>query len=130
MKELKKILAIIAVCSYLALSSGIVICLHYCMNRLDSVAIGTSSSNECGKCGMHKDGGCCKDEVMVVKLETSHIATPGISADFSVPATQMQNAGLMLTSIRNFNIAPKYLFAHSPPLNEQDTYLTNRVFRI
>ena len=129
MRALKKILAILAVFIYLAVSSGIVICLHYCMDRFDSAAIGTSSSDECGKCGMHKDDGCCKDEVMVVKLQTSHIASPAITMDFPELAVQTIGTEFLLASFRNFNNA-NHLIAHSPPLSEQDTYLSNRVFRI
>lgn len=122
-------LAIIVVFTYLAVSSGIVVCLHYCMDRFDSAAIGSSSSEKCGKCGMHKDGGCCKDEVMVVKLQTSHIASPAILADFSPAVTQTINTEFLLTPFRNYTVTTNSI-AHSPPLSEQDTYLTNRVFRI
>ena len=126
---MKKILAVIVVFTYLAISSGIVVCLHYCMDRFDSAAIGTSSSDECGKCGMHKDGNCCKDEVMVVKLQTTHLASPNILGDFSLATVQIINTEFLVAPFRNYTIVT-HSTTHSPPLSEQDTYLTNRVFRI
>src|SRR5688572_7812235 len=126
---MKKLLAVIVVFTYLAVSSGIVICLHYCMDRFDSAAIGTNSSDKCGKCGMHKDGDCCKDEVMVVKLQTSHIASANILADFTLSAIQDIQTEFLNTPFRNYTVIT-YSIAHSPPLSAQDTYLTNCVFRI
>jgi hypothetical protein len=126
---MKKLLAVIVVFTYLAVSSGIVVCLHYCMDRFDSANIGASSSDKCSKCGMHKDGGCCKDEVMVVKLQSSHLASSQILVDFSLPAVQTINTEFLLAPFRNYTIAT-HSIAHSPPLSEQDTYLTNCVFRI
>jgi hypothetical protein len=126
---MKKVLAVIVVFTYLAVSSGIVVCLHYCMDRFDSAAIGTSSSDKCNKCGMHKDGGCCKDEVMVVKLQSSHLASQNIIGDFSVAADQAIQTEFLVTPFRNYTIATPTI-AHSPPLSEQDTYLTICVFRI
>jgi hypothetical protein len=126
---MKKLLAVIVVFTYLAVTSGIVVCLHYCMDRFDSADIGTGTSDKCGKCGMHKDGGCCKDEVMVVKLQTSHLASSNILADFSLPAVKIINTEFLLIPFRNYTIVT-HSIAHSPPLSEQDTYLTNCVFRI
>lgn len=126
---MKKVLAIFVVFTYLAVSSGIVVCLHYCMDRFDSAAIGSNSSDKCGKCGMHKDGGCCKDEVMVVKLQTSHIASPNILVDFNAAVIQHVNTEYLVVPFRNYTVVTNSI-AHSPPLSEQDIYLNNCVFRI
>ena len=73
---MKKILAALVLLTYLAFSSGIVVSLHYCMDRFDSVAFGASDEDECGKCGMDKsetnDNGCCKDEHKQLKLDVDH----------------------------------------------------------
>src|SRR5688572_23542488 len=99
------------------------------MDRFDSAALGAGSSDECGKCGMDKNSGCCKDEVMVVKLQTSHIASPAISMDFPFLANQTVGTEFLVASFRNFSTTT-HLIADSPPLSEQDTYLSNCVFRI
>jgi hypothetical protein len=126
---MKKLLATIVLLTYFAVSSGFVVCLHYCMDRIDSVELGGTSSDKCGKCGMHKDGGCCKDEVMVIKLETSHLPSPVIAPDFTIATFNQVPTGFLLAPVRNY-ISKKQTIAHSPPLSEKDSYLSNCVFRI
>jgi hypothetical protein len=126
---MKKILTSIVLVAYFTVSSGFVISMHYCMDRLDSFEIGNSSNDKCSKCGMHKNGGCCKDEVMMVKLETSHIASQVITSNFSLPLVQLINTEFLLTPFRNY-IQQTTSIAHSPPLIEQDVCIKNCVFRI
>lgn len=126
---MKRILSALLLVVYFTVSSGFVVSLHYCMNRLDSVGIGAAQSDKCGKCGMHKDGGCCHDVVKVVKLNEQHLsaqtpnpdfgwhlAAPLPVAAFQSPAPQMDPASLET--------------AHGPPLPAHPLYLLHRVFRI
>ena len=115
--------------TYLMVSSGFVVCLHYCMDKYDSFGIGSSADTECSKCGMHKDGGCCSDEVLVVKVENSHMASPGIHADEMSQTLTTIHTEYLLSPFRNFFIQ-RYSVSHSPPISQQDLYLDNCVFRI
>ena len=52
---MKKIVVPILLLCYLALTTGVIVNLHYCMNRLASTELFASESKQCGKCGMHTD---------------------------------------------------------------------------
>ena len=68
---MKKLAASILLLIYFTVTTGFVVSVHYCMNKLDSIQLGDNSSEECGKCGMHVEdsGGCCKDDVKLVKMQ-------------------------------------------------------------
>ncbi len=119
---MKKFLAIVVLFTYFAVSSGFVVSMHYCMDRLDSVELGQDHEDKCRKCGMHKDDGCCKDEVVMVKLETSHRAPAGIQTFLSLPMVRSVETGFLLTAFENFP-HKNHRISHSPPLSEQDIYL-------
>jgi hypothetical protein len=130
---MKKIIASISLLCYFAVTCGVIINSHYCMNRLASVHLFETSVDVCGKCGMdtHESNGCCRDEVKVVKLEQDQnkmtIAAYGIypiEAIISIPSD------FIVTS--SYNVDEQHHFHnHSPPLlSAQDTYLQINVFRI
>ena len=124
----KQFLAAIVLLVYFCATTGFVISLHYCMDRFDSAELGATKNDRCNKCGMHKNG-CCWDDVKVVRLQTSHLASKINIDEFAAPAIQSLTTGFILSPFENVSSA-KNSFAHSPPLSEQDTYLRNRVFRI
>jgi hypothetical protein len=68
---MKRVLATILAFTYLALTSGVVVSVHYCMGEVAGVAIGHTNADACGTCGMDNDG-CCHDDVSVVKVQDSH----------------------------------------------------------
>jgi hypothetical protein len=126
---MKKLFATILLAVYAVMSTGFVVSLHYCMDQLNSAQLGETNSDKCYRCGMHKEGHCCWDDVKIVKIQTSHLT----------PNTTIEIPSLALASVTLFNyvIVPvvetsqtNYPIAHSPPINKQDTYLTNCVFRI
>ena len=99
------------------------------MDRFDSAQLGSTDKEKCPKCGMHKDGHCCRDEVKIVKLESSHFAS-----EVSMPAHSLVSPGIIHTE---FLLAPFRNYTenfitveHGPPLSDQDCYVRNRVFRI
>jgi hypothetical protein len=103
------------------------------MNRLASTQLFATEKKFCDKCGMHneKSGGCCHDEVKVVKLVLDQntflpdsYGIPGLEAVVMVPsqfiAASFYNAG-----------EQKHFHNHSPPLlSARDIYLQINVFRI
>ncbi len=64
---------IIAIC-YLVFTSGLALNVHYCMGKIDSIQLGATHAEVCGKCGMHTEDskGCCKDETTIYKIEDNH----------------------------------------------------------
>jgi hypothetical protein len=67
----KKFFTISLAVIYLAISSGVVINLHYCMGELADIAFGHSQTDKCPSCGMENKG-CCHDDVKVIKLQDTH----------------------------------------------------------
>ena len=128
----KKLLLSIAVCSYLIVSTGIVVNFHYCMNRLASTQLYGAKAKICGKCGMdiHLGKGCCRDEVKVVKLQTDHNKAQ-VTHEMAMPAVPVAVLSSFITIDFVNNDRNCHFLNHSPPLlTEQDTYLQNCVFRI
>ena len=130
---MKKFAVSIALVCYLAVSCGVVINHHYCMNRLASTQLFATEKKLCSKCGMHteKSNGCCHDEVKVVKLlqDQNTISDfiyklPSIDAQVSIPSEFIAAAFYNVNEQRHFH-------NHSPPLlSAQDIYLQINVFRI
>ena len=126
---MKKTLAAILLLVYFTVSTGFVVSLHYCMDRLTSAEIGNSKSDKCDYCGMHKDGHCCRDDVKIVKLQTTHLASQITVPFFSLSFVSVATTEFIVSPFYNFT-KTNHAIAHSPPLSEQDTYLQNCVFRI
>ncbi|HEY6502521.1 MAG TPA: hypothetical protein VIZ28_00980 [Chitinophagaceae bacterium] len=130
---MKKIIASITLLCYLAVTCGVIVNFHYCMDRLASTELFATEAKVCGLCGMniHKSNGCCRDEVKIIKMEvdqktTSHVSfeLPALEAMEQVPSVFIIASFINDAGIRHFQ-------NHSPPLlTEQDTYLQNCVFRI
>jgi hypothetical protein len=128
---MKKLFASILLLVYFTVSTGFVVSIHYCMNKVDSVQLGNTSTNECGKCGMHIDdsGGCCKDDVKMVKMQVDHSFAKMTVPDFSLQvASPIFDDSYLIPSLNTSE--EKYPLAHGPPLSEQDIYLQNCVFRL
>jgi hypothetical protein len=130
---MKKIsISILLVC-YFAVSSGIVVNFHYCMNKLASTEFFATEGKKCGKCGMnmHKGKGCCHDEVKVIKMGGDQKVTAAVNYDFASLATDaILPSAFIATSFYNTPVPNNYN-NHSPPLRTgQDIYIQNCVFRI
>jgi hypothetical protein len=128
---MKKGFATILLLFYFAFSSGVVINLHYCMNRFDSSKFGTAKADICGKCGMHTDdsNGCCHDEVKVIKIQDDQ-KTAVVNFTFNTPPTFIEHNTLFVLNTLRAGETQLALINHSPPISKQDTYLQNCVFRI
>lgn len=128
---MKKILAAILVMVYFTVSTGFVLCVHYCMDRYQSIQLGLGANDKCTKCGMHKsDNGCCRDEIKVVKLSVVHTAPATLNADFALPAVAEIHTDFLVTPFYNF-IQEDRPVSHGPPLlHDQQIYLQNCVFRL
>lgn len=130
---MKKLLLAILLLSYLAVSSGIVVNFHYCMNRLASTEWFAMEGKRCDKCGMsmQKSHGCCHDEVKILKMEDDQKISSSVS--FELPSLDMPSQApseFISTSFYNGDVATDP-GNHPPPLlSGQDTYLSNCVFRI
>ena len=128
---MRKALVISLAFIYFAVSSGVVVNMHYCMGKLAGMELGHSDiSDTCGKCGMERDGDCCKDEVKLVKAD--------ITANFVNSFTQAGKAEIILPDHQLFEYdfplqdqGRVYSSIHAPPLVlPVPLYIRNCVFRI
>jgi hypothetical protein len=131
---MKKILAIIVACMYLAITSGLVLQIHYCMGKEvgSSVAFADAGTHACATCGMENaKNKCCHDEVKFVKLQDVHKL---VTADyqFTPPAALPQTFNLIDALLQPVpDNAP--VCNNSPPGDETGQpaiFLLHGVFRI
>lgn len=128
---MKKLLATISLLIYFVVSTGFVVSVHYCMDKLNGIEWGEADSEQCGKCGMTitDSDGCCKDEIKLMKLKVDQTTAKFVQNHFFAPAIPaIAFSYLLPIPITDFTTEEPV--AHGPPLSEQDTYLQNRVFRI
>lgn len=128
----KGILAISFLC-YITLTCGVVVNLHFCMDRLASVQVFGNKADHCGQCGMdmHGDNDCCHDELKVIKLEQDQNKTA--NPDYTIPAisalTYFSSEFMDAPVMPGLSTTTSVIY--SPPLiSVQDTYLQISVFRI
>lgn len=130
---MRKLIAAISFLCYFVVTSGFTVNMHYCMDRLASVHLFETAATTCGICGMetHESNGCCRDEMIVVKLVQDQNNLPATDFQFSAPDSAPAIVSSFLFT-QLFNEKPQRHFQnHSPPLlSAQDTYLQNNVFRI
>jgi len=82
--SMKKILAITVACMYLAITSGLVLQVHYCMDKQvgSSIKFAEISKPACAECGMQNGKNrCCHDELTFIKLQDVH---QQVTADYSI----------------------------------------------
>src|SRR6187399_3264839 len=127
---MKKILVSIFAVFYLVSSVGATVHLHYCMDKFINWSL-LKGGEKCNKCGMEKDGSCCKDENKFVKnsidqkLAESSIQLIQVAA-VAMPVTFVCTSDYYFTSIVQEN-----LLGHAPLRNSGvGIYILNSVFRL
>lgn len=129
--QMKKLAASILLLVYFSVTTGFVVSVHYCMNKVDSVQLGDTDTDECAKCGMHMEdsNGCCKDDVKMVKMQVDQAFAKLAIADFSMEALPLTSTAFSFFP-QIPSLTEDYPLTHGPPLSKQHTYLLNCVFRI
>ena len=128
---MKKLIITILAAFYLCSSAGATVHLHYCMGKLVNWSLNDKSGDKCDKCGMEKDGGCCKDEHHFVKNNLDQ--KTAASAIQLVQLTTSAPAALFVTLFEFYSASfiEKYPLSHAPPLiSGIDILIHNCVFRI
>jgi len=131
---MKKILAISVAFMYLAITSGLVLQVHYCMGRQSgaSVRIADTVDHTCGTCGM-KNGKnkCCHDEVTFIRLQDVHKQV-AINFQFTPPPATAQEFNFINPLPLPGNCTPAF-FNNSPPgyaAFQPPLFILHGVFRI
>jgi hypothetical protein len=131
---MKKILAISVACMYLAITSGLVLQIHYCMGRQvgSSVKFAEAETHACSKCGMQNaKNKCCHDEVKFIKLQDVH---KQVTADYQLtpPVAIVQEFNLINPQL-HLTADTAEVCNNSPPdddTGQPSIFLLNGVFRI
>jgi len=91
----------------------------------------SKGGEKCNKCGMEKDGGCCKDENKFVKNSVDQKVAESAIQLIQVTAVATP-AAFIYASECHFNaIIQENLLSHAPPRNNGvGIYILNSVFRI
>src|SRR5258706_13640871 len=114
---MKKILAIVVSCIYLAITSGLVLQIHYCMGRQigSSVKFAEAGTHACSKCGMQNaKNKCCHDEVKFIKLQQD--AHKQVTTDYQVtPPAAIEQEFNLIDPFLHFNSEVKGISNNSPP---------------
>jgi len=131
---MKKILAIVVACMYLAITSGLVLQIHYCMGKEvgSSVKFAETGTHACSKCGMENaKNKCCHDEVKFIKLQDVHKQAT-TEYQFASPAALPQTFNCIDPLLR-FNTGAAEICDNSPPGDDSSQppiFLLHGVFRI
>lgn len=130
---MKKIFILVISLLYLGMSTGIALNIHFCMNRVVSVALhlGAEEEDACGTCGMDKtDNHCCKDVTKVVKLSDNHQPSHFSYAFLSISSDLLLNQEGFIIPTQGLSAAPARNYWPPPPRELNQLYLVHSVFRI
>ena len=128
---MKKIIVSILAVFYLCSSVGATIHLHYCMGKLINWSLLNADGDKCGKCGMKKDGGCCKDENKFLKNNFDQKTTESAVNLLLLITSSAPVVFVNLAENYSFSLIEKYPICHAPPLiTAGEIYIRNCVFRI
>ena len=128
---MKKILVSILAVFYLASSVGATVHLHYCMDKFIDWSLLNSDGDKCDKCGMEKDGGCCKDENKFVKSNVDQKVTESAIQLIKMAAVPTPAAFNSTTENYFSSLIQEYSRSNAPPrYNGLGIYILNSVFRL
>lgn len=135
-QSMKRFLLLILSVCYLTASSGAVVHLHYCMDKLIGWGFWEKNgkTDKCDKCGMSKSSkkkSCCKDENKFVKIEKDQKTTEA-SYKLTQPVIAAVAVNLIFNTLVYFlSSVTVHPGSNAPPLSAlADTYLLNCNFRI
>ncbi len=127
---MKRIVVSILAVFYLASSVGATVHLHYCMDKFIDWSL-LKDGDKCNKCGMEKDGGCCKDENKFVKNNIDQKVAESSFQLIQMAAVNSPAAFIHTTEYYVTSITQENSFDHAlPRSNSVGIYLLNSVFRL
>jgi hypothetical protein len=128
---MKKTLVSILAIFYLSSSVGATIHLHYCMDKLINWSLLKGVGDKCDKCGMEKDGGCCKDEDKFIKNNADQNIAESVVQSMQVLSTAALFAFINASENYYSSLIERHPICHAPPLiSAGEIYILNCVFRI
>jgi hypothetical protein len=128
---MKKILVSILAVFYLASSVGATVHLHYCMDEFIDWSLLKSDGDKCDKCGMEKEGDCCKEENKFVKNNIDQKVAESSIQPIKMEAVATLDAFIYTSEYHFISIIQENHLSHAPPRNNGvGIYILNNVFRL
>ena len=129
---MKKTVVFVWLLAYVALTAGISVNYHYCMNKLDSARLFKGERKVCDKCGMHTAAskGCCRDEIYLVKVDDDQQPVAVATYDFSLPDVLLTPSSVFLNAPQERVLTVAQADLPPPLLGQVDPCIINCVFRI
>lgn len=126
---MKKTVVLLLAIFYIAITSGMVVNIHYCMGDIASVNYGAEDHDACDRCGMEEKQGCCHTEHKLIRAGDTHMwVKPAFQ--FDTPAALPPSAP-DIRSLAFTVFSPESFLYHSPPDRRgTDIGVFNCVFRI
>jgi hypothetical protein len=128
---MKKCIALILSLIYLSASSGMVMNVQYCFEKVASIKIDGIGEDKWCCTNSSKKSDCCSNELMGVKVDASHAPA---STDFNLEApVQFYNSSTSysLSPVLLSDVEPLQSSDNSPPFAAATPiYIKNCVFRI
>lgn len=132
--SLKRFFSIVVLLAYFTVTSGFAVSLHYCMDELSGIELGTESADTCPKCGMEAEtapGGCCRDEVKLVQQKGDPAAVASLDFELAQVQAAALPAGTYAPLLFLPEAAPLTASIRPPPLlGGYDLYLALCTFRL
>lgn len=102
------------------------------MGKVDGVQLGAAKEETCSKCGMHteKSGGCCRDEIKVVKLQQDLQPVKAMLPSFTQQPATTDVLSFFTIPFLNFNQSSDLFDAGPPGSEKKDLCVMHCVFRI
>lgn len=130
---MKKFAITILALIYITISTGATVQLHFCMDKLTGWSFTNKTPENCGKCGMSKQGhkGCCHDEKKVIKVTKDQKSNES-SFSFLINKSLHHYQNITVSNILYLPYgAALNPNSHAPPLGKQlAIFIYNCVFRI
>jgi hypothetical protein len=116
---------------YLAIASGLVVNVHYCMGKQTELQYSNHSGKHCETCGMKNNEGCCHDEYKMIKLDLDQQLVKIQSVHFFQELIHQPCTGISLLQIQQGSAIPGSVQYHSPPdQRSTEVFQYNCNFRI
>ena len=128
---MKKVIVSILAVLYLCSSVGATVHLHYCMEKLVNWSLTDKDSDQCDKCGMQKDGDCCKDELKFVKNSLDQKTAESAIQLMQITTNAAPVSVINISELYPTTLAENYPISHAPPIKSGvDILIRNCIFRI
>ncbi len=129
---MKRIFTILLAVLYLALSNGLAMEIHHCIDKVTDITLIPTGSKNCDNCGMPKaPNNCCKNELKMIRLADSYKL---VNANFRLAVPEAIVPNQFFTHVSRTYAASlllnKAVTFQPPDLPAESLFRLHGVFRI